>query len=149
MADIRVVHPRLGVDSPSRGRSARKNASAVPPGFRAGSLEVADSIGVGLRDEIVVGALLHCITTESLSGPVNLVAPSSVTNKQFTQALGKVLSRPTVLPMPAFAARLALGEMADELLLASARVIPAKLHASSYTFQDSEVRSALHHLLNG
>jgi NAD dependent epimerase/dehydratase family enzyme len=74
---------------------------------------------------------------------VNLVSPRPVTNREFTRTLGAVLSRPAIFPMPAFAARLVFGQMADELLLASQRVEPAKLIAGGYSFQHSELETAL------
>jgi uncharacterized protein (TIGR01777 family) len=95
----------------------------------------------------VVGAIHHAITTDSLRGPVNAVAPEAVTNRDFTSTLGRVLSRPTLFPVPAFAARLALGEMADSLLLASARVEPIKLVESGYEFRFPELDAALRNLL--
>jgi hypothetical protein len=95
----------------------------------------------------VVGAILHVLTTETLRGPVNAVAPQARTNREFTKTLGRVLGRPTLLPMPAFAARLAFGEMADELLLCSQRAEPAKLVASGYKFRFPELEGALRHLL--
>jgi len=70
-----------------------------------------------------------------------------VTNAEFTKTLAEVLDRPAIFPMPAFAARLAFGEMADELLLASQRVEPAKLISSGYPFQHSELRKALEDIL--
>ena len=97
----------------------------------------------------VLGVALHALTTESLRGPANAVTPSPVTNSEFTRTLGRVLGRPTVFPMPAFAARLAFGEMADELLLASARVDPAKLRDTGYRFQYPDLEPALRHLLGG
>ena len=78
---------------------------------------------VSLED--VVCALLFAMETGSLAGAVNVIAPNPVTNAEFTRALGRELHRPAVLPVPAFALRLAFGEMADEALLASARVVPA------------------------
>jgi NAD dependent epimerase/dehydratase family enzyme len=79
---------------------------------------------------------------------VNAVAPRPVTNREFTEALGKALSRPTPFPVPAFALRLAVGgEMADLLLLASARVIPRRLEETGYRFRFPELGGALHHLL--
>ena len=90
----------------------------------------------------VVGAIHHALTTDALRGPVNIVAPHPVTNSVFTKTLGQVLGRPTLLPMPAFAARLAFGEMADALLLASARVEPARLTASKYAFRYPQLRCA-------
>jgi hypothetical protein len=95
----------------------------------------------------VVGAIHHAITCESLNGPVNVVSPNPVTNRDFTKTLGRVLRRPTVLPMPAFAARLAFGEMADELLLASTRVVPHRLEETGYKFRHPDLEPALRHLL--
>jgi uncharacterized protein len=100
---------------------------------------------IALQD--IVGIILHALKTSSLQGPVNAVAPNPATNAEFTKTLGTALSRPTIFPMPAFAARLALGEMADELLLASQRVEPAKLKASGYVFQHPELHAALLALL--
>jgi len=85
--------------------------------------------------------------TETLQGPVNVVGPNPVTNAEFTKTLASVLSRPAILPMPAFAARLVFGQMGDELLLASQRVEPAKLLASGYIFQKPELRGALKGIL--
>jgi hypothetical protein len=95
----------------------------------------------------VVGAIHHTLITDSLSGPVNVVSPEPATNREFTKALGKVLHRPTIVPMPAFAARLALGEMADGLLLASARVLPKKLEESGYGFRFPKLEDSLRHQL--
>jgi len=95
----------------------------------------------------VVGAIHHALITETLRGPVNVVAPYPATNSEFTKTLGRVLGRPTIFPMPAFAARLAFGEMADALLLASARVEPKRLLATEYTFRHSELEEALRHIL--
>ena len=95
----------------------------------------------------LVGAVHHIINTDLLQGPVNAVAPRPVTNAEFTRILGQVLHRPTIFPMPAFAARLAFGQMADELLLASQRVEPSKLVASGYPFQHSELKPALQSVL--
>ena len=91
---------------------------------------------------------MHAAQNETLSGPVNIVGPNPVTNFEFTKALGRTLGRPTIIPMPAFAARLALGEMADELLLASARVLPKKLSGSGYQFQDASIEACLRRQLS-
>jgi uncharacterized protein len=82
-----------------------------------------------------------------LSGPINMVSPSTVTNAEFTKTLAKVLKRPAILPVPAFAARLALGELADEALLASARVEPKKLIERGFEFQYPNLESAVRNLL--
>jgi len=94
-----------------------------------------------------IGAVLHALATGDLRGPVNVVAPTPVTNAEFARTLGRVIRRPALMPLPAFAARLAFGEMADALLLASARVVPAKLQASGYAFRFPDLEAALRHLL--
>ncbi|MDR4499770.1 MAG: DUF1731 domain-containing protein [Candidatus Scalindua sp.] len=73
------------------------------------------------------GAIYHALVNESLKGPTNVTSPCPVTNNEFTKILGRVLKRPTIMPMPAFAAKLAFGQMADELLLSSTRAEPKKL----------------------
>jgi hypothetical protein len=100
---------------------------------------------IGIDD--AVGAIHHAIVTESLQGPVNAVAPTPVTNAEYTRTLARVLSRPAIAPMPAFAARLAFGELADALLLASQRVVPKRLQETGYRFRHPELEGALRHLL--
>jgi hypothetical protein len=95
----------------------------------------------------VIGAIRHALATDALRGPVNAVAPAPVTNAEFTRILGRVLGRPTLMPLPAFAARLTLGEMADELLLASQRAVPARLQASGYRFRYASLEEALRGVL--
>jgi hypothetical protein len=87
------------------------------------------------------------LATNSLEGAVNAAAPNPVTNGDFTRTLGRVLRRPTPFTVPARALRLALGEMADETLLASTRVLPAKLLHSGYQFQHPDIENALRHVL--
>jgi uncharacterized protein (TIGR01777 family) len=94
-----------------------------------------------------VGAIRHALLTDTLAGPVNAVAPGSVTNAEFTRTLGRVLCRPTICPVPSFALRLAFGPMADALLLASARVEPVKLLTTRYAFHSPLLEGALRHLL--
>ncbi len=96
----------------------------------------------------VLGIIQWVLTQESLRGPVNTVAPNPVTNEEFTNTLGRVLKRPTLFPMPAFAARLALGEMADALLIGGARIEPAQLLQSGYPFRYPDLEGALRHLLS-
>lgn len=143
---VRVVRLRLGVVlSPAGGALAQM----LPP-FRLGMGGVVGSgkqyISWVALDE-VLRIIEYALSTETLDGPVNVVTPQPVTNYEFTQTLGKVLRRPTWVPLPAFAARLMFGEMADALLLASTRVVPAQLQASGYTFQYPELEGALRHLL--
>jgi uncharacterized protein (TIGR01777 family) len=144
-AGIRVVHPRTGIVlSPSGGALAKM----LPP-FRLGLGGVLGSGAqffswIALDD--VVGAIGHLLERGDLAGPVNVVAPVPVTNAEFTKTLGRVLGRPTVLPVPAVALRLALGEMADAVL-ASARVRPERLVATGYRFRFPELEDALRHVL--
>jgi uncharacterized protein (TIGR01777 family) len=143
---IRVVPLRLGMVLSSTGGALAK---MLPP-FRLGLGGVLGSgrqymSWIALDDAVSV--IHHAIVTEALQGPTNAVAPQAVTNQEFTKTLGKVLGRPTVVPLPAFAARLLFGEMADELLLASTRVQPAKLLASGYSFRYPGLEGALRHLL--
>ena len=143
---IRVVNLRIGVVlSPAGGALARM----LTP-FKLGAGGV---IGGGrqymswIALDDVVSAIHFALTHEILRGPVNGVAPNPVTNRSFTQTLGRALSRPILFPMPAFAARLALGEMADALLLAGARVLPARLLESGFVFRYPDLEGALRHLL--
>jgi hypothetical protein len=94
-----------------------------------------------------VGAIHHAICTEALKGPVNVVSPNPVANADFTRTLARVLSRPAILPLPAFGARLAFGELADALLLASQRVNPERLRDSGYQFRFADLEAALRHVL--
>ncbi len=145
---VRVVNLRFGIVlSPAGGALAKM---LLP--FRLGAGGVVGSgrqwwSWVALDD--AVGAIRHALVTPGLAGPVNVAAPNPVTNAEFTRTLGRVLARPTLLPMPAFAARLALGEMADALLLASARLVPERLQQTGYVFRRPELEDALRHLLGG
>ncbi len=96
----------------------------------------------------LVGLVEHSLATESLHGPVNGVAPNPVSNEEFTRTLGRVLHRPTIFPMPAFAARAAFGEMGQELLLAGQRVQPAAALASGFHFRYPGLQAALEHVLS-
>ena len=145
-AGIRTAQMRFGVVLSASGGALRK---MLPP-FRMG---VGGNIGSGrqwmswIDIDDVVAAIQHALKTETLHGPVNVVGPNPVRNAEFTKTLASVLSRPAIFPMPAFAARLVFGQMADELLLASQRVEPAKLLSSGYVFLKPELRSALENLL--
>ncbi len=145
-AGIRVVHLRIGVVlSPAGGALAQM---LLP--FRlgvGGVLGSGDQYMSWIALDDVVGVVRHALPDESLSGPVNTVAPQAVTNREFTRTLGKVLRRPTILPAPAFALRVALGEMADALLLASTRVDPAALRATTFEFRHPQLDGALRQLL--
>jgi uncharacterized protein (TIGR01777 family) len=144
-AGIRTVQMRMGIVMATTG-------GALPRMLPAFKLGMGGKLGDGhqwmswidLKD--VVGAIQHILRSDLLHGPVNLVAPKPVTNEEFSRTLGSVLSRPAVFPVPAFAARLAFGEMADELLLAGQRVEPARLISSGYPFRFPTLRRSLESL---
>ena len=100
---------------------------------------------ISLDDEVAI--IRYLMDNPEMSGTVNLVSPNPVTNKEFTKTLGRVLKRPTILPMPSFAVRLLFGEMGDALLLSSARVYPSKLIQSGYEFKHSSLENALRSIL--
>ena len=143
---IRVVHLRFGILLSIHGGALAKMLTP----FKLG---VAGRIGSGgqymswisMRDAI--RCIVHVLETDALAGPVNVVAPKPVTNAEFTRILGKVLRRPTFFPLPAFVARLALGEMAEALLLASSRVEPVRLLESGFHFQHADLEETLRYLL--
>jgi NAD dependent epimerase/dehydratase family enzyme len=95
----------------------------------------------------VIGAIYHAIKNDSLEGPVNAVSPKPVTNLQFTNTLGNVINRPTFFTMPSLLLRTLFGEMADETLLSSTRVIPSKLLSTDYEFQFTDLEASLRNLL--
>jgi hypothetical protein len=143
---IRVVRMRIGVVLAREGGALAKMLTPFRLGLggRIGSgLQYMSWISIG----DVVGALQHALTAEALRGAVNAVSPKPVTNAEFTRVLARVLGRPALLPLPAFAARFAFGQMADELLLASARVMPERLPAAGYRFRHPEIEGALRQIL--
>jgi uncharacterized protein (TIGR01777 family) len=145
-AGIRVVHPRFGIVlSPAGGALGKM---LLP--FKAG---LGGVVGPGTQFmswialDDVLGVVHHALDRTELEGPVNTVAPAPATNREFTKTLGRVLDRPTVAPVPAFALRLALGEMADATLLSSTRVRPERLEATGYRFRFPDLEGALRHAL--
>jgi hypothetical protein len=145
-AGIRVAHLRFGpVLSPEAGPLAK-----ILPLFRLG---LGGRLGSGhqwmswIAQPDAVGAIAHILDTPQLTGPINMVSPIPVTNVEFTRTLAQALHRPALLPAPAFALRAALGEMADEVLLASERVIPEQLTQAGFHFQHPQLAPALESLL--
>ncbi len=145
---IRTVHARLGVVLSPEGGALR----AMLPAFRMG---IGGRLGSGrqymswiaLAD--TVHALHRCLTDESLSGPVNIVSPEPVTNREFTRALAKAVRRPAFIPVPAVALKLILGGMGEEMLLSGARVLPRKLMNAGFPFRHISIETALKELLAG
>ncbi len=145
-AGIRVVNLRFGVILSKDGGALAKMLTPFKLGM-GGRIGSGKQYWSWIALDDVVSVIHHAIQTDSLRGPLNTVSPQPVTNLEFTKALGRVLGRPTIFPLPAFAAKLALGEMADELLLASTRVDAALLVKSGYTFRHPDLEPALRHLL--
>lgn len=143
---IRVVNLRIGMVLSGQGGAL----TALLPTFKVGA---GGKIGDGqqfvswIAIDDLAQAISHAVITESLSGPVNATSPYPVRNEEFAKTLGKVLNRPTVVPIPVLAIRLLLGEMADALLLASQRVHPVCLQASGFNFRFPEIEPALRHVL--
>jgi uncharacterized protein len=145
-AGIRVVHPRFGVVLAGRGGMLTK----IAPIFRLGA---GGPLGSGrqyvpwVTIDDVVAVIVLAIDREDIDGPVNVVAPQVVTNREFTAALGHAFGRPAVLPVPGPALRAMFGEMAEEVLLASQHVEPARLRAAGYVFRFGALEPALRHVL--
>jgi len=145
-AGIRVVHLRIGVVLSPRGGALGK--LLLP--FRLG---VGGRIGRGkqwmswIALDDLVGILHALLYADEVEGPVNAVAPNPVTNREFTRTLGRVLRRPTILPVPAFAIRAAFGAMGEETILASARVAPRRLVETGFDFRHPDLEGALRHAL--
>lgn len=141
-AGVRVVNLRMG---PILAREGGMLSKLLTP-FKMG---MGGKVGSGKQYiswvalDDAVNAIKLAIDDESIHGPINIVSPNPVRNEEFTKTLGHVLNRPTALAMPAFAARLAFGEMADEMLLASQKVLPKRLTAAGFQFQYPTLESAM------
>jgi uncharacterized protein len=147
VAGIRVVHMRIGLVLHPKGGALAK----MLPAFRMG---IAGKLGSGrqywswiaLPD--MLAAIEFILNNARLTGAVNMAEPNPVTNAEFTKTLGSVLRRPTFLSAPAFGLRLLMGEMADEALLSSVRIVPRKLQEAGFVFQHPDLRPALECLFN-
>jgi uncharacterized protein (TIGR01777 family) len=145
-AGIRTVQVRIGVMLSTEG-------GALPKMLTPFKLGLGGRIGTGrqylswISIDDVVGAILYALNAGQVRGPVNATAPNPATNSEFTRSLAEVLHRPAIFPMPTFAVRAIFGQMGDELLLASARVLPSKLQVSGYQFRRPELKTALMSLL--
>jgi uncharacterized protein (TIGR01777 family) len=141
-AGVRVVRTRSGVVLSKRG-------GALAPLLIPFRLGVGGPLGSGrqywpwitLRDE--VRAMLHFLENDGLSGPFNVCAPDSVRQAEFARTLARLLSRPSIIPTPAFALKLVLGEMAEAHVLASQRMVPARLQEIGFEFEHQELEVGL------
>lgn len=145
-AGVRVVNLRFGMVLSGEGGALQKMLTPFKLGL-GGRLGSGRQYMSWIERSDAVAAIVHAIERDEVGGPLNLAAPQPLTNAEFTRALGRVLGRPTFVPAPAWGLRLALGEMADELLLASARVVPQKLESSGFAFRYGQLDAALEHLL--
>jgi uncharacterized protein (TIGR01777 family) len=142
-AGLRVVNLRIGV-------VLARNGGALKPMLPAFRFGLGGRVGSGkqywswIALEDVIGMMIFALQNDGVRGPVNVVGPAPVRNAEFVRALGKELHRPTIFPLPAFIVKTFLGEMGQELLLTSARVLPAKMNAAGYRFRHSELGDALH-----
>lgn len=145
-AGVRVVNTRIGVVLAKHGGALHKMLTPFRMcvgGIVGNGKQYWSSVGLTELAKIIA----FCAETDSISGPVNAVNPCAVTNREFTKTLGKVLGRPTIFPLPAFVAKILLGEMAEALLLSSTRVEPAKLKDAGYDFQFEDLEAILRHEL--
>jgi hypothetical protein len=146
---------QAAVDAGIRTVLMRTGVVLSPKGGALGKMLLPFKMGVGGRIgdgqqwmswidiQDMIGAIHHMLNSDLLQGQVNMVAPKPVKNAEFAKTLGSVLSRPAILPMPAFAVKLAFGEMGETILLGSQRVEPAQLVMSGYPFRFSDLRSSL------
>jgi len=142
-----------------RTANLRTGIVLSPKGGALGAMLLPFKMGLGGRTgdgrqwmswidvQDMVGGIQHILKNNVMNGPVNMVAPEPVTNAEFAKTLASVLGRPAIFPMPAFAARLAFGEMGEELLLGSQKVEPGRLIGAGYPFRYRELRDSLQHLL--
>lgn len=144
--DVRVCFLRFGVVLSSRGGALAK---MLPP-FKAG---LGGKVGSGqqfmswISLDDAVSAILFLLENEAVRGIVNVVAPHAITNAEFTTALAKAIKRPAMFTVPGFALRLAFGEMANETLLVSQRVVPRVLSENNFKFKHERIEDALRDLL--
>ena len=141
-AGVRVVFGRIGMVLSGKGGTL----PTMLPSFKLG---IAGVVGSGtqyiswVQLEDLITMIEFILTHDDIDGPVNLVAPAAVTNREFTKTLGKVVKRPTVMNMPAFVARTVFGQMADELILSSTRVLPSVLMRNGYVHRYANLEAAI------
>ena len=144
---IRVVHLRTGLVLTPKGGALARMLLPFQLGL-GGPVASGRQYWSWIAIDDVVGAVRHLLATPAAGGgPVNLTSPHPVTSREFARTLGRVLGRPALLPVPAFALRLVFGEAADAALLSGSRVVPAKLQASGYAFVYPHLEAALRHVL--
>lgn len=142
VSNIRTVFARFGVILSANGGALKTMLWPFKMGL-GGKIGTGEQFMSWIAIEDVIGVIHHLLTHEEITGVVNVVSPHPVRNSEFTKILGKVLNRPTLLPMPEALIRLILGEMGEDLLLSSTRVLPKRLLETGYPFLYPELEKAL------
>jgi hypothetical protein len=146
-AGIRVVNLRIGIVLTPTGGALQKMLPLFKAGL-GGRLGGGDAWWSWIALDDLVGAIHFCLLQDDVAGPINATASEPVTNAEFTRALGKILGRPTLLPVPSFGPKVLLGsELSEALLFNSAKVLPKKLQDAGYSFRYQHLDEALRHLL--
>ncbi|CAN5621929.1 hypothetical protein BH20ACI4_BH20ACI4_21580 [soil metagenome] len=142
----RVVMPRIGVVLTKDGGALEKMLTPFKFGV-GGTVGSGEQFMSWIALDDLIRIIHFALENENLNGAVNATAPNPVTNKEFTATLGKVINRPTIIPVPAFGIRLLFGEMGETLLLKGARVLPEKLQNAGFEFKFADLETALKHIL--
>lgn len=145
-AGIRTVHPRIGVVLTPAGGALQLMLPAFWLGL-GGRVGASDQFFPWITRDDLIGGIHHCLWTDDLEGPVNLTAPNPVDMQTYTDTLAGILKRPAVLNVPTSIVRTLGGEMAEEMLLTSARVLPTRLEETGYAFGDAHLATGLRHML--
>ncbi|HEY1174278.1 MAG TPA: TIGR01777 family oxidoreductase [Verrucomicrobiae bacterium] len=147
-AGIRVVNLRFGAILTPKGGALAKMLTPFKAGM-GGPVGDGEQYVSWISLPDAAGAILHTLQHAELSGPVNIVAPDAVKNRDFAHALGDAINRPAKVPIPAIALKFAFGEMAEATVLASQRVQPQKLVGNGYSFRHPDISTAFRELLAG
>ena len=142
----RVVLPRIGVVLAKDGGALEKMLTPFKFGV-GGTVGSGEQYLSWIALDDLIRVIHFALENEPVSGAVNACAPNPVTNKEFTDTLGRVLNRPTIIPVPAFGIKLLFGEMGETLLLKGARVVPEKLENAGFEFKFPDLETALKHVL--
>ena len=142
----RVVLPRIGVVLAKDGGALEKMLTPFKFGV-GGKIGSGEQFISWIAIDDLIGIFNFALENENFSGAINATAPNPVKNKEFTDTLGNVLNRPTIIPIPAFGIKLLFGEMGETLLLEGARVVPEKLQNAGFEFKFPELEAALKHIL--
>ncbi len=143
-AGLRTVHVRTGIVLHPEGGALKKMLAPFKLGT-GGRLGSGEQYMSWIHRDDLVSLFLHALATEAIRGPMNATAPNPVTNQEFTRALGRALHRPAILPAPAFALKLALGEMSS-MLLTGQRVLPRRALATGFRFAFPDLDRAFRNL---